>query len=302
MEAKMKIQKRWLWISVLVLLAFFGQNLVAAQPVAAQEMTHTTYAAYQDFEHGFMVWREDTGGVLVFLTTSNVVYRFPESVYAYLPDNPVMEEPPSGLVKPIRGFGRVWGHFEYVRNQIGWGLETEFGYTATISQGVGTPTGERISLPDDSVVEFHADGHWYDWSSMPPTPIPPPPPGPYLNTTTGAVQEFERGMMLYAANSGTVWVLTHSGTAYTFRTQDYGGLPENPFWGAPPPGYMRPILGFGKVWGNFLIVRQALGWAVAYEDSYQMQVGTNANYSRVVLQLPDAQWVEIATNGNWYYR
>ena len=291
------VRKQGVWMAMLLLLVAV-LSLAGAKPAQAQQgINTTTYAAYQEFEQGFMVWREDSGEILAFTRWPNIVYRFSEASYASMPDNPVQEEPPSGLVKPIRGFGRVWGNFPYVRSRLGWGMISELGYTATASIALGYPNWEQITLPDGLPVSFLPNNSWSQ-TALPQPTVPPPA----YQVTTGAFQRFEGGIMLYAANSGTIWVLTDSGTAHTFRTQDYGYLPENPVWETPPGGYMRPILGFGKVWGNFPNIRNDLGWAVAYEDGYQMWLNHNANFSQAAIQLPDGQWVDIATSGSWQYR
>lgn len=292
-----KVQKRWLWWAMILLVVSVIFLAEPSQPVTAQQsISGTTYAAYQEFEHGFMVWREDTGEIIAFVEFPNVIFRFPESTYDHLPENPILEESPSGLVKPIRGFGRVWGHFPHVRSQLGWGTISEFGYTATAAIGLGYPSWERISLPNGSTMEYFPDNYWYQWPGSPPVE---PPPVTYFTAAT--VQEFAYGKMLYATDSGTIWVLTDSGAAFTFRSLEYGYLPENPVWGAPPPGYLKPILGFGKVWGNFPAIKNALGWATTNERGYTMQLSSSLDYSWVTMQLPDGQWVDITTTGSWQY-
>ena len=288
---------------VMAVLLLAALLMAAPRPVQAQESVSTTatYAAYQPFEHGFMVWREDTGEILAFATlpygyAPNIVYRFALSSYETLPDNPVLAQTPAGLVKPIRGFGRVWGNHANVQFELGWGKAAENGYTTIIEVG---PYGEKITLPSGQNVTIWPDGSW-SVQADPGYPTVTPPPTTTL--TTGSNQHFERGMMLYAANSGTIWVLTISGEAHIFRTQDYGSLPDNPVWAAPPDGYARPILGFGKVWGNFPAIRSELGWGIGPERSYQMPISTNANYSQTTIQIITGSWIVVATNGRWQYR
>lgn len=295
-----KRKQSW-WIGgLLLLLCVFLQLALPAVPVQAQQsVSVTTYAAYQEFERGFMIWHENSGEIIAFTESPNAVYRFAEVTYDHLPENPVLEEPPSGLVKPIRGFGRVWGNFPHVRSLLGWGTVSEFGYTATAAVALGYPGWSERTLPDGSSVRFLPTGSWW-YQTVP--PLPTVPPQPVTRITAGAIQHFERGMMLYAADSGTIWVLTNAGTAYTFPSHNYGYLPDNPVGNAPPPGYLKPILGFGKVWGHFPLIRNELGWAVTYEDGYVMQLSNSVDYSWVTVQLPSGQWVEIASNGSWYYR
>lgn len=282
----------------MLLLFCFAQLAYVPSPAAAQQSSSgSTYAAYQEFEQGFMVWREDTGEILTFISSQNILYRFPEATYDKLPANPVLDAPPSGLVKPIRGFGRVWGNFPQVRFQLGWGKVSEFGYSASSTVALGYPNWEQITLPNGAIVRFFPDNTWHS-----PPVDPPVTPQPAIRFTTGAIQEFVGGKMLYMADTGTIWVLTNQGDAYSFLTQDYGYLPENPVWAAAPPGYIKPFLGFGKVWGNFLSVRNELSWALSPENSYGMQLSHNVNQSWISIQLPNGQWVDIITNRSWHYR
>jgi hypothetical protein len=296
----LKIEKGW-YLLVVLLLMFFVQTVASVELVEAQQGTVGTYAAYQEFENGLMIWREDTGDIFVFVRSPNTWYRFSEAGNENLPDNPVLENPPRGYVKPIRGFGRIWGNYAHVRNQLGWGMHNEFGYTAFVSYGQGYPNWESISLPHDDVVKFYVDSSWFQVpGTILPTPLPPP--ASFTQVTGATFQEFERGMMIYAGNSGTIWVLLDNGEALTYRTYDYGRLPDNPVWEQPSSGYINPIMGFGKVWGNFPSVRNELGWALVPEASYRMQIGHDANYSWVIMQLPSGEWIQVATSGSWYYR
>ncbi len=300
MISKQNQQKIWLGGMLLfILLLSLGSNALPAEAQTSHEIT--TYAAYQEFENGFMVWREDSREIIAFVHSTQTLHRFPESNYEHLNENPVPESPPNGRFKPVRGFGRVWGNFEYVRALLGWGLGEEFGYTAVFHSGVSYPGygWNNLTLPSGSVVELY-DNTWAYWGQTPPVWNTPTPPAPLPYTTNGSIQVFENGRMLYAANSGTIWVLLNSGQAYTFHTNEYGQLPDNPVWGTAPYGYMKPILGFGKVWGNFATIRHSLGWALAYENSYMMQlIGSPTNIS---IQLPDGAWVNVTTVGSWNYQ
>jgi hypothetical protein len=117
-----------------------------------------TQGAYQTFEGGFMLWREDTGMIYALLTSGSVI-TVPLETYNRLPDNPISEPPPSGRVKPVSGFGRVWGNMEPVRSALGWGLALEQGYSMVVytyvSQAeagdvaLSLPTGNRIIIRSD---------------------------------------------------------------------------------------------------------------------------------------------------------
>ena len=103
---------------------------------------HTDYAqaAYQRYERGFMIWRADTGAVLVFTgSQGGQTYEFAESDYGTRPDNTITNVP-AGFIVPISGFGKVWGNHDFVRDQLGWATGPEQAYEMTI-ESYGSETG-----------------------------------------------------------------------------------------------------------------------------------------------------------------
>src|SRR5262245_59006328 len=60
-----------------------------------------------------------------------------------------------------------------------------------------------------------------------------------------------------------------------FNQGDYQNLPDNPVTDTPPTARISPINGFGRVWGNNQSIRDALGWAMDTEKSYQATFYTN---------------------------
>jgi hypothetical protein len=233
----------------------------------------TTEAAFQQYENGYMLWRADTGGIWVFAQNGWIATYFPEDRYRDLPDNPVSEPPPVQqvprtfqFIKPVRGFGRVWGNFAEVRAQLGWAITDEVSYTTTF-QSVGYTAGGlwqvAVALPIRARVVIRQDGTWGYMSSA--RPVDSLPDG---TSMPAAMQTFERGSMLYWPETGSIWVLYADGRTEHYASIKYGALPDNPFTAAPPAGMFRPILGFGKVWGHFPQVRQGLGWATAWEKGY----------------------------------
>jgi hypothetical protein len=120
----------------------------------------TTNAAYQVFENGFMIWRADTGDIWVFPKQANVNY-FGQPDYQNLPDNPVTETPPTARLSPINGFGRVWGNVSQIRSALGWAMDTEKSYQATLHPlQVVSPDGTKsirglcLNLPDGRSAQY----------------------------------------------------------------------------------------------------------------------------------------------------
>jgi hypothetical protein len=88
----------------------------------------TVQAAFQKFEHGFMLWRADTGQILALYQPSamGTVEFFKDSwqgeTITY------SETPPDGLYQPVRGFGKVWVDNPHIREAFGWAVSLEQGY------------------------------------------------------------------------------------------------------------------------------------------------------------------------------
>jgi LysM repeat protein len=110
-------------------------------------------------------------------------------------------------------------------------------------------------------------------------------------------QKFERGYMVWRADTGHVWVLGNTGILINYPASSYGRLPDNRI--TPPTGLRAPIMGFGKVWGNNQAVRDLIGYAVSDEASananYQLVTPTNVvflAFGDVTAQIePDSRWV-----------
>ncbi len=127
------------------------------------DQTISSYAAYQSYQLGFMIWRADNESVYVFYasdgSTGGRYSVYPISSYRGLPDNPIPGDPPSvGLVRPINAFGRIWGNNPAVRNSIGWAIESERGYTTTIALAGLVP--QTMTLPNGGTILLTQYGQW----------------------------------------------------------------------------------------------------------------------------------------------
>src|SRR5215470_13817599 len=109
-------------------------------------------------------------------------------------------------------------------------------------------------------------------------------------------QRFENGLLIWRSDSSDIWALAKGGLAYAFHLADYKLLPDNPISGVPA-GRIRPILGFGKVWGNIAAVRDALGWATLPEIGFQMPV-RYADQAYYFTQL-DGSVIQINPDDTW---
>lgn len=254
------------------LITFWGLVLMISGLVYCwpEHVQAAAPAAFQPFEGGYMIWRGETGEIWALTFADWQARLIPQAAYENLPDNPVPDEPPAGRVKPVSGFGRVWGNFPDLRQALGWALAGETGYVASFQPASFSGGGLQqtlVNLPDGREVLLRADHSWQEnngqprsiWSLHNPLEIP------------ATMQLFEHGALIWWSETGSIWVLnTETRQATHFDSLSYGALPDNPVTQPPPPGLVKPIMGFGKVWGHFPAVREALGWATGPSQSYRL--------------------------------
>lgn len=118
----------------------------------------TIWAAWERFEHGYMLWRGDMAVIITL---------FDDGTWAEFFDQwtegqriPSRGTAPSGLFAPTRGFGYVWSIHDDVRNHIGWALDEEKGFCARIQ------IFERGIIFQTSTVTSCQDGS-YNWATHP---------------------------------------------------------------------------------------------------------------------------------------
>lgn len=104
----------------------------------------TYSSAVQTFERGVMVWMNESGGVIYVFNNNGTFQRYPDTFVAGQDPDSGGETPPTGLIEPVRGFGKVWRTMAGVRDGVGWGITPEAGDTATIQDFTN---GRLIYLP-----------------------------------------------------------------------------------------------------------------------------------------------------------
>jgi hypothetical protein len=287
---------------------FSGQRLRVppgggGQPPSSRPFT--VWATYQRYERGHMIWRADNGTIYAFSETDGQWGAFPPAAYARQPDNPFFNVPP-GRIRPILGFGKLWGSNADVRDRLGWATAPEQGYLARI-QIFSSAQNLLITIPDGRVITTNRSRWAFSNGGIPtPPPIPTPFPLPTLVPTQpptsgqnipATLQHFEGGFMLWRTDDSSIWVFTgrNGGQVLRFASSVYGGLPLNPQNETPPPGRLHPMMGFGKVWYNFPNVRQTLGWAFASEQSFilfeqVLFVGANLNIPGATIFVNNTTW------------
>ena len=104
----------------------------------------TTQSATQNYERGSMIWVNESGGLIYVFYSNGTFQRFPDGFIAGQDPDSGGETPPSGLIEPVRGFGKVWRTMMGVRDGVGWGITPEAGDNATIQDFAN---GRLIYLP-----------------------------------------------------------------------------------------------------------------------------------------------------------
>ncbi|MEO0565113.1 MAG: hypothetical protein AAF125_23600, partial [Chloroflexota bacterium] len=126
--------------------------------------------------------------------------------------------------------------------------------------------------------------------------------------TPSAVQYFEYGMMVWVEAFDTVILMKNNGEYWYYIDTYEGGAQELT---TPPPGYYPARYGFGAVWENDFVAREALGWGVGPEISYQgfvestvplVQNGQLTFQGLLFLTLPNGARVQVdMASASWTY-
>lgn len=119
-----------------------------------------TSGAYQQFERGFMVWREDTATIYAFnndgsYTTHHDTWQEGDTIDL---------TPPDGLIAPVRGFAKVWQNNPTIQTSLGWAVQNEQLYTLRqqtidIREWDGTLTGDQYMQLPERVVRLNAPNY-----------------------------------------------------------------------------------------------------------------------------------------------
>jgi hypothetical protein len=94
-------------------------------------------AAEQAFDHGLMIWVQDTGTIYVMIDPSGQhrggsVQTYQDNWHEGLADTNPNLPIPAGRAQPTRGFGYLWNTNAAVRDALGWPLVPATGYTVLI--------------------------------------------------------------------------------------------------------------------------------------------------------------------------
>jgi hypothetical protein len=122
-----------------------------------------------------------------------------------------------------------------------------------------TPTAVVATLEPLTVCEFTPDERYGSgWTTSQVAVATLGCPGETAASYEGALQLFERGVMVYIP-SGEIWAISQGVPSgrYWYVTN---APPEQPIGETPPEGLRLPVSGFGATWIGIPGVRQALGF------------------------------------------
>jgi hypothetical protein len=157
------------WFAIVLCAGFIALLLVlapsqssvssAAQtpcpPVPAEP--RITGAAMQRYEHGYMIWLQDTKMFYVLYGdqfSGALAETYPDDQWKEgMPETDPNIVAPSGKFQPTRGGGYLWRTNQKVRDGLGWGIEPPTGFTTLIET-----RGDKIWLNGQGYDVFTISG------------------------------------------------------------------------------------------------------------------------------------------------
>ena len=157
--------------------AWFFDNPPPRCPEHAPEQSA---AAYQPFEHGFMVWTQTPDRFYVFFADGERAgqFLFADAPYDFSPEQPATETPPAGFFMPVSGFGKLWRselsawRDVNIRGELGWATAPEAaydairqcelpGYPGMWNCYLQMPDGRIANIRPDSTAQVHFVWAWH---------------------------------------------------------------------------------------------------------------------------------------------
>lgn len=263
------------------LTSFWAHSAMGCASAAAQ----TIWAAWQPFESGHMIWRQNDDAVYVYADDGNWT-RFDDNW-----DNQDFSNnrgtPPTGLKSPLRGFGYLWQTNDDVYNDLDWATADEKGFCARIQQFekgtmlVGDPvetcyenahnfasetffaknvlqalTGGTWNMVCDTQTHGRLQAYWNQGDVGCPQSSG--------STLWSSWQPFQKGHMLWRQDDDAVFVFTDEGE-WTRFSDDWNSQVYTPTRGTAPTDMHTPVRGFGYLWETNDDVFSDVGWATDVE-------------------------------------
>jgi len=106
-----------------------------------------------------MLWREDQRMIYV-IANDHTWRKIADNWVEGMPAESCPDVAPSGLVKPIRGFGYVWCNAAGIKNLVGWATEDEHGYDTQFQAFEG---GEMMRGENNAIYILLHNGWWQSY-------------------------------------------------------------------------------------------------------------------------------------------
>jgi hypothetical protein len=106
---------------------YFGDSTLVAQLGCPTTSDTQLATAVQTYEHGLMIYVAEQPGIIYALFSDGTFKRYADTWVEGTDPNNGGETPPTGLIEPARGFGKVWRDNPEVREGLGWAVTEEAG-------------------------------------------------------------------------------------------------------------------------------------------------------------------------------
>ena len=263
---------------------YWTQPALGCPSAAAQ----TVWSAWQPFERGHMIWRQDNDAMFVFANAGEWK-QFADNWSDQALSNS-RGTPPFGMQSPVRGFGYLWETEDEVYQKLGWATDPEKGVCILLQEyekgvlAIGDPvdscSGGAHNFAQESVLALRAlraldtstwnlvckfqthSGLGSLWNqSEYGCPVAAG------RTLWSAWQPFQRGHMIWRIDDDAIFAFVNDGGWERFP-DDWDNQPLTEVRGTPPTGMQSPVRGFGRLWEMDEEVFTDLGWATAVERGF----------------------------------
>ena len=264
---------------------FWSQRTLGCPSAAAA----TVWLAWQPFEEGHMIWRQDEDKIYVFADDGSW-----EQFNDDWDDEPLANTrgtPPTNRHAPLHGFGYLWETNDEVFSDLGWAtVKAEKGFCALIQQFangillIGDPVetcfGDEHNFQSDT--PFHVNmlqalsaGEWeYVCQIQTHTRLSDSWRHNQLGcplsagkTLWSSWQPFERGHIIWRQDDDAVFAFDFEGEWKRFA-DDWDSQELTGARGTAPDGMQTPVRGFGYLWETDDDVFADLGWATDEEKGF----------------------------------
>ena len=263
---------------------YWSQRALGCPSAAAA----TVWSAWQPFEKGHMVWRQDENFIYVFADDGNWERFDDEWDDQALTNN--RGTPPTDRRSPMHGFGYLWETNDDVYADLGWATHPEKGFCALVQQFekgillIGDPVetcfGDEHNFQSDTPFQMNTlqalnAGTWgfvcqiqtherlrNSWRhNQLGCPLSAG------KTLWSSWQPFERGHMIWRQDDDAVFAFDNVGE-WTRFSDDWDNQALTGDRGTAPEGMQTPVRGFGYLWETDDDVFSDLGWATDEEKGF----------------------------------